>query len=349
MPAPRHVLRLLALLLTAVLGTSVLSALPAQAARTASISGVVKDQAGQPLAGAYVSVQHPGRIGEPTVVTDANGAYTVGNLEAGTSYHVSASKSFDDPATRLRESYTQVYYPQKADVADATLFTLTENQAQQNINFTLTKRGRIAFQVTGSHGRPSHFVSLVVRQSTDGGRTWTDRNEGQNTTARTGWVQITPEPGHLYKFRFVPPGRSFVENSLKEKYDPVVAEWWNDASSEASAAPIGTTTEGQYVSGAVRLSPPPAVPKTPIKVAGAKAPKVGKKLTASTSAWKSSRYKLTYKWYRNGKAIKGQTKRTYKLRNADQGKRISVRVTGKKAGLKTTSVLSKKTAKVKKR
>ncbi len=340
-------MRLLAVLLTTVLGASFLAALPAQAAATGSISGVVKDQAGQPLAGAIVSAQRPGQIGEPTVRTDAAGKYTIPGLAPGAEYHVSASKSTDDPTTRLRDVYTHVYYPQKATVEQADLLTLADGESRAGIDFRLTKRGRIAFHVKGTGGRNAYFVSLAVKQSTDGGRTWQVRNEGQNTTPRSGWVQITPEPGTRYKFQFVPAGRAFTEDVLKVKYDPVVAEWWNDAPTEARATPLSTTAEGQYITHTVQLDRVPKVSRKAVKITGTT--RVGRTLRARTSAWSPKPVKLSYTWYRNGKRIGGQTKKTYKLRNADKGKRITVRVTGKKSGFTSATNLSKKTAKVKKR
>ena len=51
-------------------------------------------------------------------------------------------------------------------------------------------------------------------------------------------------------------------------------------------------------------------------------------------------------WLRNGKAIKGATKAVYKLAKGDKGKKIAVKVAGKKAGYTSKSVVSKATKKV---
>lgn len=74
--------------------------------------------------------------------------------------------------------------------------------------------------------------------------------------------------------------------------------------------------------------------------------KVGAKLRVTTSRWKTSGTKLTYRWLRNGKAISGATKSRYTLKAKDRGKSISVRVTGKAAGYKSKAVTSKRTKKV---
>ncbi|MDM7853726.1 hypothetical protein [Cellulomonas alba] len=74
---------------------------------------------------------------------------------------------------------------------------------------------------------------------------------------------------------------------------------------------------------------------------------VGKTLTAHAGKWKPAPVKLTYQWKRSGVAISGATKSTYKLAPADAGKKITVKVTGKKAGYKSAARTSKATAAVK--
>ncbi|MDN6486739.1 MAG: Ltp family lipoprotein, partial [Ancrocorticia sp.] len=59
--------------------------------------------------------------------------------------------------------------------------------------------------------------------------------------------------------------------------------------------------------------------------------RVGKTVTAKTGTW-SSGTKLTYQWYRNGKVISGAKSAKYKVKTADIGKRLTVKVTGTKAG-----------------
>ncbi|WP_281974239.1 DUF7619 domain-containing protein [Microbacterium terricola] len=71
----------------------------------------------------------------------------------------------------------------------------------------------------------------------------------------------------------------------------------------------------------------------------------GATLTAKAGTWTAGTT-FTYSWLRNGSAIKGATKATYKLGSADRGKQISVKVTGKKSGYTTVSATSAKTAKV---
>jgi hypothetical protein len=65
------------------------------------------------------------------------------------------------------------------------------------------------------------------------------------------------------------------------------------------------------------------------KIAGAKAARRTLRVKAGT--W-VSKAKLSYQWYRDGKAIAKATKAAYKITARDKGKRITVRVTANKAG-----------------
>ena len=52
--------------------------------------------------------------------------------------------------------------------------------------------------------------------------------------------------------------------------------------------------------------------------------------------------KITYKWLRDGKAISGATKSSYRLVEADKGKKISVMVTQASKGYYTGEKVSEK-------
>ncbi|MBB3040908.1 hypothetical protein [Nocardioides soli] len=81
------------------------------------------------------------------------------------------------------------------------------------------------------------------------------------------------------------------------------------------------------------------------KVAVKGVAKVGKKLRV-TGSWKPKASQVRYRWLRGGKPIKRAKAATYRLRKADAGKRISARVTLRAPGVKTYTVTTKRTAKV---
>lgn len=86
-----------------------------------------------------------------------------------------------------------------------------------------------------------------------------------------------------------------------------------------------------------------ATPKVSNKISNAK---VGKTVKVSVGKWTSGT-KLSYQWLRNEKAVKGATKPSYKITKSDKGKKLSVKVTGKKSGYATAAKTSNKTATIK--
>ncbi len=96
------------------------------------------------------------------------------------------------------------------------------------------------------------------------------------------------------------------------------------------------------------VNPPAGYSKT-VKPTISGKRKVGKKLTAIRGAWLPSPDKYSYRWFRNGNSIKGATSKTHKLKKADKGKRITVKVTVRGDGLQTVSILSAGTRKIRRR
>lgn len=107
----------------------------------------------------------------------------------------------------------------------------------------------------------------------------------------------------------------------------------NASQPDWSAAPLNTA----------KPKPPAATPKafTVLKrpaISGK--PRVGKRLKASRGRWSPAPTRVSYRWLRNGKPIRGATSRTYRLTRKDARKRISVRVTVRRPGLRATSAKS---------
>lgn len=71
--------------------------------------------------------------------------------------------------------------------------------------------------------------------------------------------------------------------------------------------------------------------------------KVGRKLTLVRGTWTSGT-SFSYRWYVNGKAIKGATKSSYTLTKSTKGKRITVKVTGRRSGYTTVTRTSARTS-----
>ncbi len=69
-------------------------------------------------------------------------------------------------------------------------------------------------------------------------------------------------------------------------------------------------------------------------------PRVGRRLNASGGRWRPAATRTGWQWLRDGQVVRGATSSAYRLRRADRGHRVAVRVTVRRAGLPTRSVVS---------
>jgi hypothetical protein len=86
----------------------------------------------------------------------------------------------------------------------------------------------------------------------------------------------------------------------------------------------------------------PLTASTP-KVSGT--PKVGRRLSVKRGTWTSGT-SFSYRWLANGRAVKGATRSTFVVPRSLKGKRISVRLTGRKSGYTTVTRTSARTSTV---
>ena len=137
-----------------------------------------------------------------------------------------------------------------------------------------------------------------------------------------------PDGGYRVAFVSVAPGAA--------------SEWWNDAPTFAkgTTAPLetGAATDVSVVLDALRIldTSVPTITGTTT---------VGQTLKAAPGVWTSGAT-LTYQWYANGSAIAKATKSSLLLPATVAGKKITVRVTGKKASYATKTQTSAATAAV---
>ncbi len=105
-----------------------------------------------------------------------------------------------------------------------------------------------------------------------------------------------------------------------------------------------TATRDHYIdsgAGSTATAPVAPGPITAAKPLIRGTAKAGRKLTALPGATAPSGTTLTYQWLRNGKAIKGAVKSTYKVTRRDKGRRLSIRVVRTKPGYTTLARVSK--------
>ncbi len=94
----------------------------------------------------------------------------------------------------------------------------------------------------------------------------------------------------------------------------------------------------QAVSEPIAVASLPSVIPGTVGIAGQ--PEVGSVLTATPSGWKPSSTQYTYQWHLDGRDIAGAVSESYSPGNGDIGHDISVTVTGKANGYRTSQVTS---------
>jgi surface antigen len=103
-----------------------------------------------------------------------------------------------------------------------------------------------------------------------------------------------------------------------------------------------TRGSGSWPSGFVHLHDVPLANRTRPRVSGTA--RVGQVLRATPGTWSVASTTVRYQWLADGAVVRGATSRTFTPAHAQQGRRVSVRVTASRPGYPTTSASSARTA-----
>lgn len=146
-------------------------------------------------------------------------------------------------------------------------------------------------------------------------------------------------PKASFKYQWLRNGKA-IKGATRSSYKVTATDRKKKISVRAKTTNVGYAQQTK-ISGAVRIGAGVFVKSAAPKVTGSAV--AGNRLAVRVSGW-SPKASFKYQWLRNGKAIKGAKKSSYKLKAADIGKRVSVRVAGKKKGYttKTRTSASKK-------
>jgi len=199
------------------------------------------------------------------------------------------------------------YVPTAADVGRRIAVTVTGGRA----GYTSTARTSTAVTVTG--------VLTTTPVPTISGTA----GVGSTLTANPGtWA---PAPVVL-TYRWLRDGVA-IAGATKATYTVTTTDRGRKITVSVTGGRSGYTsasrTSTAVVGGTLTASPTPTVAGTPV---------VGATLTARPGAWAPTPVTLTYRWSRNGVAVSGATKATYRLTAADAGRRVTVTVTGARSG-----------------
>lgn len=198
--------------------------------------------------------------------------------------------------------------------------------------------------VAGSMGDvafTAHWSKLVVTVSAKPVVTGT-LNVGQTLSVTSGsW---SPGPVDV-SYQWQRNGAS-IAKATGARYTLVAADKGKTISIRVTASRANYTAGTATVGVAKTIGSMLSVTRTKApKVSGSG--KVGTKLRVTSGSWSVAGAKVSYRWYRAGKAISRATASTYTLTKADKGKKITVKVTAAKTGYvsgTTTLVAAKKVA-----
>ncbi|MDR0481818.1 MAG: hypothetical protein LBH13_01440 [Cellulomonadaceae bacterium] len=160
----------------------------------------------------------------------------------------------------------------------------------------------------------------------------------ENTTVRYQWLRngraIRGATGQTYRLRNADRGRriSVRVTATRNGYTTV---------RRTSGAAV--VRAGQITGGTVTFNSTTARGNIPTTFGRWASVEVGNTLRANPSNFRSApnnRHSFRFQWLRNGRPIRGATGRSYRVRRADAGNRISVRVTARRAGYNNRTVTS---------
>jgi 5-hydroxyisourate hydrolase-like protein (transthyretin family) len=233
-------------------------------------------------------------------------------------------------------AFTYKWYADADEIGTGSTIPLTSAQLGKKITVRVTGTKAGYASATATSGETEAVAPAPISGSTPsiGGAL----RVGQWLTANTGaWSDGVSLSYQWYRSGVPIPGATGASYQLTTA----------DSGRTVTVAVTGTSDGVDPVTKASAATP--AIGLATLRVAtpsiSGKA-KVGKKLTAKAGTWGPSPVKLAYKWYANGKAIKGATKSSYKIAKSVKGKKITVKVTGSKAGYATVTKASKATKKV---
>ncbi len=215
----------------------------------ASISGVILDDRGNPLANAAVQVGRmnyfaPGErslASAGTAATDASGQYRVGGLPAG-KYYVSASAS---------RAVAPTFFPRQADATLASAVSLgaRANVSAIDIQLIATPMAKVSGVITNSLGKPGAEMIAWLTASRADGVVFGNENLLAETDAEG-----------RFAMSLVPPGAYDLQVISKARMQAIASSGRSDAGmADAESGSIPVIVDGSDVTDVQVSTAPPAI------------------------------------------------------------------------------------------
>lgn len=223
-------------------------------------------------------------------------------------------------------------------IAKATQRTYKATPADRGASISLKVTGKKSGYTTVSKTSKKTAKTAAAKLVTATPKITGTPKVGRSVAAQVGkWTA-----GTSFSYQWLRNGKP-IAKATKRTYTLVAADRWAAISLKVTGKKSGYTTVSKTSAKTKKAAAGTLVGATP-KISGTAT--VGKTLKVTRGTWTKSTT-LSQQWLRNGKAIPKATGTSYKLTTADAGKRISVRVTGKKSGYTSLAKTSARTAAVK--
>ncbi|PFG41444.1 hypothetical protein ATJ88_0083 [Isoptericola jiangsuensis] len=224
--------------------------------------------------------------------------------------------------------------------ADASTFTLTAAQRGDRLTVKVTGTRSGSAPVTRtSAARTVAAGVLSAPRPTIAGLVGGKAKVGKKLTAQPRTSSWSPRPTTL-RYRWKIDGRA-ISGATSSTYTPKAKQAGKKITVTVTGYRTGFTAKAVTSSGAAVAKPFTRTPQP--KITGEV--RLGSTLRVTRGNWDPDPSSFTYRWKVGGKTV--ATGRTYKLRGADYGKRVTVTVTAHRKTYLPTSRTSDRTSKVK--
>ena len=261
---------------------------------------------------------------EATTTTDSYGRFTAAELPTGKYiFHVVPPTN-----SRLKSTYCGegACVDDIDEVTSAFVRVSVSSTTSVNWSLELAYSSELSGKVANQRYTPLSGVVVTAYRLIAG--QW--KPAGKATTNSSGTFTIPDLGAGSFRLRFQPTG----DSGYKEMY------WAGSGARPVTTLAAAKTEQFDYgydYSVTTYLDAGSrAIYTGDVSIAGVA--HVGRTVTAVTGTWSPSGVSLAYQWLRNGSAIAGATSANFTLTAADNGQKISARITGTKAGYPTASV-----------
>ncbi|GAA5034821.1 immunoglobulin-like domain-containing protein [Microbacterium fluvii] len=299
----------------------------------------------------FASVINQEKVRNYSVVEVTGDAITLRTLRSQASGDEKPVNSVVDEVTLKRDAAPELTVPASASVSygsafDARAGVSAIDNVDGDLTASVTISGSVDTSVLGAHTLTYAVSDARGNQATET-RVVTVVKAALTaaTPAISGTVKVgstvkasagTWTKGAKLTYQWLRDGKA-ISKATGSSYKLVRADAGTRVSVKVTGSLAGYETVAK-TSSAKTVAKGTLSTKTPTISGTAKA---GKTLKAKTGTWTSGT-SFTYQWLRDGKAIKGASKSSYKVVSADRGHRVSVKVTGHLTGYTTVAKTSAK-------